>query len=553
MIELTSYPPISGYGFPDKIPVPVSDCLQWCMQPDDEDVTETAGSGAFVQVVFPNTFTPPANGTAFKIWGIDFTFDGTYDYTSNSFDSDGEANPARNNFARMIEANLFFRRAVFVHRVGNNTALISWLNCEEQANFTGANLVMTAFTSLGATVTSANGVSPVYVPGYQITVQLMKLIGNTGNNAFKAITALTGLQPKKNCSGADEMCVNLMAEARKTLFTPMPDLTDSSEIDPQEQNMTGRFLLAYGWAYRTDDCQTMTGTIRQSDEAFVINSAFEVDDPGQIDPFWYPDSSPNPMRFLTNQPKTMHLSLDSKAWVWLTSNYLDDFPTFTGFALRITTYKVGVAGVYATDFEYYNSCEWWQVKNMNVSPGRVLTVSGLTAAELERYTVLVFPVDDDQEPLNFGTEELNFVIERQCENTTDVYFVTPPGGIGTLLVTKIGADVEQSGNEICMDTPCATTFVEKAKYGGRSLSNVRAYDRITVRAVANYTEEDVDYFRSFKASAERWIRVPYGSGWMARKFIIEPGAVKIFQTGERIELEATGYLGDIPLQAPKNN
>ena len=247
MITLTEYPPVAGYGVTDTVPIPVSDCLQWCMQPDDGDVVDTAGSNAFVQIIFPNTFTEPANGTTFKIWGHTFTFNSAFDYTATSFSSAGEAAPARNNFARMIEANLFFRRAVNVHRVDSDTVLISWLTCEPQSNFTGANLVLTAFTTLGATVTSAQGVSPVYVPGYKMTVQLMKLIGNTGTNAFKAISALSGLEAKKTCDGAEETCVNLMGEARKTLYTPMPDLTDSSEIDPQTQTMMGRFVLAYGW------------------------------------------------------------------------------------------------------------------------------------------------------------------------------------------------------------------------------------------------------------------------------------------------------------------
>lgn len=553
MITLTEYPPIAGYDVTDTVPIPVSDCLQWCMQPDDADVVDTAGSNAFVQIVFPNTFTEPSNGTTFKIWGHTFTFNSAFDYTATSFSSEGEAAPAQNNFARMIEANLFFRRAVNVHRISTNTVLISWLTCEPQSNFTGANLVLTAFTSLGATVTSAQGVSPVYVPGYKMTVQLMKLIGNTGTNSFKAISSLSGLDIKKTCGGADEMCVNLMGEARKTLYTPMPDLTDSSEVDPQAQTMTGRFVLAYGWVYRTEDCQTMTGTIRQSDEAFVINSAFPPEDPDGIIPYWYEAGGVTPIRFLTNQPETISVSADTKAWVWLTCNWLVDQPTFTGFKLRFVIYKVGVSGVFSVETVDYNSCEWWQVKHFNVSVGRVLTLSGLTIEELSAYQVQVVPVDSSGDPVHPGTEYLQYKVSRECEDTTDVYFVTPPGGIGTMLVQVTEQEVEQTGNEICMDTPCGTSLSEIAKYGGRSLSNVRSFERVTVRAVDDFGPDSLAYFKSFKASAERWVRVASGIGWVAKKFIVETGGVKVFQQGQNIELVATGYLADIPIQSPKLN
>lgn len=556
MITLTTYPPPAGdiFGpFGGKVPVPVSDCLKWCMQPDDADVVESPGTNAWVQVVFPNSFTVPANGTTFKIWGHTFTFDTSVDYTATSFDADGEVGPARNNFVRMIEANLFFRRAVIVHRVSTNTVLISWKVCEPQSNFTGANLAMTAFTGFGATVTSAQGASPVYVPGYKINVQLMKLIGNTGVNSFLPISALVGIEPKKTCEGAEEVCVNLMGEARRTLFTPMPDLTDTSEIDPQEQNMTGRFALAYGWLYRDDECQPQTGTTRQSDDTLVLNSAFPPEDPDGLEPYWYAAGGLVPVKFLTNQPETISVSRHTKSWLWLTCNWLEDLPTFALLRLRVVVYKVGLAGVFDTITVDYQPCEWWQVKNFNVSVGRVLTLSGLSFDELESYEVQVVPVTSSGSVLHVGTEYKKFLVNKECENTTDVYFVTPPGGIGTMLVQTVDEEVEQQGNEICMDIPCGTSAADVAKYGGRSLSNIRSFERVTVRAVDDYGTDALAYFKSFKASPERWLRVASGDGWAAKKFIVETGGVKVFQQGKSIELVATGYLADIPLQNPKLN
>ena len=104
--------------------------------------------------------------------------------------------------------------------------------------------------------------------------------------------------------------------------------------------------------------------------------------------------------------------------------------------------------------------------------------------------------------------------------------------------------------------PCTATSLEVAKYGGKQLVNLKNSERITISAVEIYSDDQVDFFRSFKLSPERWIRVKqktYSNSdvqWIAKRFIVDPGGVRIFQEGTRIELIATGYMADIPVQTP---
>ena len=117
-------------------------------------------------------------------------------------------------------------------------------------------------------------------------------------------------------------------------------------------------------------------------------------------------------------------------------------------------------------------------------------------------------------------------------------------------------EISQSGNEICLDIQCGDSAEEIAKYSGRGLSNIRNFERVTISAIEIYTDDQVNFFRSFKLSPERWIRVqkktysPFDVQWMAKRFLVEPGGVRIFQDGNRIELVATGFMADIPVQTP---
>ena len=117
-------------------------------------------------------------------------------------------------------------------------------------------------------------------------------------------------------------------------------------------------------------------------------------------------------------------------------------------------------------------------------------------------------------------------------------------------------EVVQNGTEILLNTPCNVSPEYAAKYAGRNLANLRNYERVTISAVEIYTEDQVNFFRAFKLSPERYIRVQkktYSSSdiqWIAKRFIVEPGGVQIFKDGDRIELVATGFMDDIPVQTP---
>lgn len=92
-------------------------------------------------------------------------------------------------------------------------------------------------------------------------------------------------------------------------------------------------------------------------------------------------------------------------------------------------------------------------------------------------------------------------------------------------------------------------------------NQVKNQETVTLRCRRNYTEEEVAYFKSMKASPERWIQVSEtgidGSGslynYIAKRFLVDPGGVKIYQEGDYVELIITGKIGnEIIVQNPRN-
>jgi len=543
------------------VPTPVSECLQWCLTPGSGDVLETPGSFANIHIEFPTTFSSiPSNGTEFTIWGRLFTVDNTTPYTATSFKIESSGNLSGSNFRRMLRANFFFSaNTAITSPTPNSITDIDWNECGEQADFTGVGMDLSALVTAGATVTVTNGVTAIPVNGAMIQTRLQKVFIETGN---APITSYEGMTPIISCDTSDPVCVDYMADARRSLYTPMPDLSTTSEIDPYITTMIAKFFIDYGVTYRDDNCQAQSGAFQSSDEILVMDTVFELHENLLMRRYIYDhpdnigvgDSQPaESPQFLTNKPKYLELGENSFAWLWLAAAYQSLSPGAVQLKFTVTFSD----GTTSTEYVAYEALGVNQVHCFNVSPKRLISIFSLTdISDVVKYQVSAIATDDDEDITGetVGWETF-FTIDHACENVTDVYFKTPPGGIGTILCEVIQKDVVQEGTEICLNTPCATTRVEAAKNSGRMLNQIRAYDTIRLRARRNFSEQEVAYFRSLKASPERWIQVEEtgeGGTYVAKRLLIEPGGINIYQYGEYVDLIIDGKLQDIPIQNPRN-
>lgn len=541
----------------DNAVTPVSGCLKWTLQPDNADVVTTPGTAASIIVDFPFSPTVPADGTTFKLWGYDFTIDSATDFTSSSFKVTTNGFQTALYFKGMLEANIFFRRATLITLTGaiSNIANVIWRECREQSSFGGASMDVAGLESTGATVTVTNGVSPVYVDGYKLIMRLLR-VENSGVE-WTEMTKLEGIEPSRICSGSALVSVDFMADARRSFFPRLPELSATSYIAPDSGGVftkywkTGFFAvfqLEYGWVYRAD-CQPKSGTLMKSERTYVANMAFPIEDIYNVRRYWpdHPDGLPpgQPyVDFLTTIPAKSRVCSDTFLWLWFVNTFAAGASSFTAKFTVIDTSDVSTVH----NFTLPHPGEILQT--FNASPGFLAAQFSIDLADVKLYKVYI---EANNGSPYVATSELTFVLDSDCcETHTDGYFLTPAGGIGTIVFEQTELETVQDGTEICIEIPCGVDPVFGAKHGGRTLSALRAYDKQTFTARHPYTEQNQRWFADFKRSPHRWIRVnvPGVSGeYIAKKFIPETGGVRIFRDGENLELAVTGYFADIPGQS----
>jgi hypothetical protein len=380
---------------------------------------------------------------------------------------------------------------------------------------------------------------------------LARLLKFSGGS-FLPVTAFEAIPPKAACTFAYQSIIDYGRDIKRLLRTPLPAMSSSSEIAFTDQSMINRFKIEYGTSFRDANCQPQSGTFATSGEILVLNAAFPLEEPYGIRWFYenadggLPSEANGDQYFLTNQPKAMEVWPSSFLWLWLLNGDYLSGSSSPKYGLRFYVKKTD--GTDSTHEVFYTRCSWYQVNNFNVSVARAAALAGVPATSIEYYEVGVYFANSSDFITGSFSETLRFVVATQCASPADAYFVTPPGGFGTLVCEIVEKEVVQTGTEICLDVQCSSSRSDIARSGGRSYANVRSYDQVTIRARASYTEEQVNYFRAFKASPERYLRVASGSGYIAKRFNVEFGSVRIFKDGEFVELLASGSLNDIPTQ-----
>lgn len=567
MITITEQPPSVGntnYAQPKEPPVPVSDCFKWCLLADTSDAITTPGAKANITVTFPAICSVPADGTEFKMWGITFTIDSSSDYTANSFKAETFGLLCWINFANMVYANLLLNRAVTVtgQVVGSDFELqIVWNDCREQERFSATDVDLAGVEATGATTSFANGSSPVYVDGFKILTR--SVVYQDDSLTFYPLGRLEALEADLLCDSVAPICVDYKLDIEQQLFTRLPDLTSTSFIDEIEngRSLMRLFTLEYGWVYR-QNCQVQSGTIKRGLKVLGMNAVIPLEDSYGMRRYWHehPDGYPpgqTAPEFLTLQPKVRHtVCLTSFCWLWMTNNFQHQYGINYRLVVKFQLYQAGSSSVFE-EFEHTamnsvgDSNAWYQCVNFNTSPAFVLAnAPTLTAANLAGYDVQVFGLENFSEHVLFtASEKLHYDVINACNECTDLYFLSGPGGIGTQIATVQEREIVTSGTEIMINSSCDLSNSDKARYGGRSLNSLRSYEKISfVIDLPNSTEFE-RWAKDFRKSPQHWIKVfDYEGNPFARKILLENNTIKVYKNGEGIKVEATGYLADIPTQ-----
>ena len=516
-------------------PIPISDCAFYRLQAAGGDVLSSNGSYPYVTIQWPSSPTAPANGTEFIIQGHTFTFNTGSNYTATSFKVvNGNRAQSQANFEAMIKANYFFKDVyVSYSGTGNDTTILTWQSCKEEQNFSSAQMDLSAFDAMGCTTDFANGNTPEFVDGYNIIVRIFR--GLSPFSEFEPVPFTKGCNTLGGMGKAD---FDMMPDIRKAVFTKIPDLDNSSVDVPDNASIFQTFSLQYGWVKRDANCQPISGTFIIDTAVMVWNGVIDLEDAYGVRPYFPGATGGLPpgqthVKFLTTQPGILEVSIDTKCWLWFFVN--KNVQTFSGLFAHINWFNTsGGGGI--SDIAIPGTLGTIDLLCTNASPGFVVDNTGATYDNLSHYTICIFTDGDDQ-----ITETVTYRVDRECRESTDLLFTTSLGGIAPIPVEVVAWEVEQSGNEICLDVPCVATRMEKSKWRGRTLSNIVNTQVYTYRLKNAWSQELQAFFADFKRSSQRWVRVQAADGsFVPRKLWVETGGIQIFKDGETIELLVKG-------------
>ena len=293
----------------------------------------------------------------------------------------------------------------------------------------------------------------------------------------------------------------------------------------------------------------------------VLNAAFDVDDPYQMRRYWYnhPEGLP-PGQFvpdyLTTQPKKIPLCRDSFKWLWLLNAWQDDWPQYAlvaRFVLYAADGTITDIVTHVANDPLTMGSSHYQAVCFNASPRHISDIIGADMTGVVAYEVQVVGTD----PLDYGdvwfnaSEYLRFEIcDACCDDSTDLYFLSPTGSIDTIVVRVDSLETLQSGGEeIRVNIPCGTDRVDRAAYGGRTLVATRVYQKMKMSVQIPRSADWELWVKHLRQSPQRWVRVTDQSGgYIAKKIIIDAGGITSRKSGEGTIVEITGYLQDVPTQ-----
>lgn len=565
------------------IPNVISDCFIWSVVDNSGTFLVLSGTRANISIEFPGSPVAPADGTEFTIWGYVFTFDSTSNYTANSFKVvAGNLAATLANMKSMFESNFFFRQSTSVAILGGTTVRIDWNDCREQERFAGDNMDVVELENVGCTVTVSNGGSPVYAEGFKIVARLLI---DDGTTTLKPVTEFEGFEQNVSCNSVSPTNIDFIFDVRKILYSPAfgIDLLRLTYFDNSIKGMYRKFAIEVGYVYR-ENCLPKSGTFIIDGVCPVLNAFFPDEDDYGIRAY-FPGAGGLPpgvsnFKFLTSQPNPHEVMIDSYCWLWFFTNKTaqgadadDTWRVQIDYTLTngtTGTYNGILADEAAGTFDENDGYATFDfaLHCINASPEFVTTKAAIIPANLAEYRIKIMGLFDGV-PTQI-TEELTYKISGRSVGTdsscfvsggangagaTDLYFVMPQSGIGTLPVAIEEIEIAQEGVEILTDVTCATGAIgreQRASRGGRSLTAVRSFDRVTYRAIRKDTPADRKFFEDCKRSPQHWVRfeLTYDGGLnhIAKKLIVEPGGIKSYKNGEKIELQLTGYLQDVPIQ-----
>lgn len=509
---------------------------------DASDYQITPSSAAKISLTFKTSYALLPDGTPFKIWGYDF--ETAYNTTSKTFNPSTIGGVGAASFISMIRSNLNFANKVFTEFIdlglGIYKVVISWSECGEQQNFTSSDNDFSSISSIFDVISVQNGVTGQNKENFRLVTSLQKF---NGQNALY-VSEFEASDVEFSCQGSTLTYIYPINQIRALLSTPMPELSPNSENSIESSDlMIGTFRLAFGSTY-SENCVVQPGDIMFSNQFKVINAAFKYPNVYGMSEYttfhdqWPPPGQEFP-KALTTQPSKHFLCKESFAWLW----YHEDSK------ILARNFRVIVEKKDATQSVTYTSQNVvfdYPIYNLNVSPQRVSSLSGVSLDNIKSYTVYL----RDGNKLTHKPYEY-ILLDCAC-GYTDMYVLSEAGGFMTILVKIEKDEVTREHEELMLNVN--QCFSDPKLLGSRTKSAnkiTRIRREIQVRPVlASKSAEFLRMLTDAAHSPVAYLKIddPNGTPSLVR-FVYENDKIAIGPKFSDSEFIFSGYLQDQVVQS----
>ena len=544
---------IQSYPNNYQYPIPVENGVRFSFLSDDYPTFFGENPTAYIS--FTDDVLAP-EGTVFHLLGQEFTISNTI-FTHNSFNVNVlNAFYKAYAFREMLKSNFFFRN-FNITMYSQSGATVVTIESPEIGQYSGEgewSFDFTNFTTEPTKIVSPGNQSG-FKENYKIVYDLYLKIDDVYQTIF-SIPQSGSLAVQKGTDLPIAIAVDFGVELSKHVWTTIPQLNDNNFYD---ENIGKDFIVGYGELWDAENCGVETGQWKKSTSFSVYNGALSPDDFLGNRRYFYSSQNKFEVNFLSLMPNKYCVCYEDKFWLWA---------HVVGSRL-----VVGQSFEFRATFRFYNNNSLIDTQVVPVGEtgreGYLVIGAGIANGLFEPpddfncYSVQIHAITVEgngelyERPVqnslvrtvanDFRTEEKFFSVSRTCCTDAPIYFLSPAGGYDIMTgIQIVSMEIETEMEEICRNIPTGGTSKSnefELLESGKFLVGGKTYEKMTYETpLYQKTEEQMEYFKSFKSSERRFIVRKNKDGVEYRKsIIVEPGTCQIWEKDAKIKITFVAY------------
>lgn len=395
-------------------------------------------------------------------------------------------------------------------------------------------------------VSEVLGAPAAYVAGFRLAYQFFTE-NDTGGTA---VTDLRSVPPLVVNDIEQNIEIDFVDIAAGLVSTTRP--FSLSGIPTTDDTISKRVFLRYG-SHTTVDGVTTWGSFQKSGVAKILNAAVRLDSV-KLSSYYYRGIGIL-TKFLTYRPTNWTVNKEGQyEWLWFIGSIAQNFAilgthTLTNYKIRYTTYSTSGGATITTN-------------DLSTSDGVFIIPCGpsnlpstISLADKVRYTVQIFAnIFQSGVPAFIEVSELmTFYLNDGFECTepfTEIYFLEPLGGFGTLPIHSVTVEAEQEylTHELPLD-PDAQIADRRISFG-HSVNSAKSWYRLNMQVRLRYSKENFEYLTALRSSPEHHVRYkPNDTVNEVWKFVPDTGSMQVYQKDDYAIADISGRIhAELPVQ-----